>query len=357
MKIVSIVGARPQFIKVAPVSKEIRKRYVEILIHTGQHYDYEMSKLFFDELKIPEPDYHLGVGSANHAKQTGQMLIRLEEVLFKERPDLVLVYGDTNSTLAGALAVSKLNISVAHVEAGMRSFNRAMPEEINRVLTDHLSSINFCSTQTACDNLKKEGIEDGVYLVGDVMIDMLIQSQGLIKQHNKTLDKLGLKEKEYFFLTLHRASNTDIKENLNSIISALLALQEPIVFPVHPRAKKALETHNLEDRLKGSNLLLIPPVSYVESLRLIAKAKKILTDSGGIQKEAYFLKVPCISLREETEWVETVKEGANILVGADSEKIIDAVRNFQPLIEGRETFGNGKSSVRIAEIISDFFIK
>ncbi len=351
MKIITIVGARPQFIKLAPLSQKLKGQYKEVLIHTGQHYDYEMSKVFFDELGIPAPDYHLGVGSGSHAYQTGKMLIKIEEVLVKEKPDVVLVYGDTNSTLAGALAPSKLNIPVGHVEAGLRSFDRTMPEEINRVVSDHLSSFCFAPTQTAVANLKKEGIENGVYLTGDVMYDAALKGMEIAKEKSQILAQLGLEEKGYLLLTLHRASNTDIPQNLSSIVEAILGLEEKIVFPVHPRTKKALADYGLLDKLKGNpHLKITTPVGYFDFLMLEYQAKKILTDSGGVQKEAYFFKVPCITLREKTEWVETVEDGWNILVGTNKDLIHQAVSGFNPDSKQREVFGDGKASERIVEI-------
>ncbi|MEW6096332.1 MAG: UDP-N-acetylglucosamine 2-epimerase (non-hydrolyzing) [bacterium] len=355
MKVATIVGARPQFIKLAPLSQKIRLKCKEVLIHTGQHYDYEMSKVFFDELGIPSPDYHLGVGSESHAVQTGKMLIKIEEVLVKEKPNIVLVYGDTNSTLAGALATAKLNIPVGHVESGLRSFDHSMPEEINRVITDHLSSFCFAPTNTAVDNLKKEGIENGVYLTGDVMYDAALKGIEIAKSKSQILHQLGVKEKEYLLITLHRAGNTDISKNLTSIVNTLIELEEKIVFPVHPRTKKALKDYGLLDKLENNPYVIITaPVGYFDFLILEYHAKKILTDSGGVQKEAYFFKVPCITLRENTEWVETVKDGWNVLVGTNKNLIIQAVSAFNPDSKQRDVFGEGNASEKIAEILIDF---
>jgi len=357
MKIATIVGARPQFIKMAPVSKELRKYFDEVVIHTGQHYDYEMSKIFFEQLNIPEPDYYLGIGSGTHGYQTGEMIKRIEEVLIKEKPDLVLVYGDTNSTLAGALAAVKLHIKVAHVEAGLRSFDKKMPEEVNRVLTDHISDLLFCPTETAVKNLYNEGIKNGVYLTGDVMFDALLTNIQIAERNSKILSELGLKPRDYCLATVHRAENTDNRRNLENIINAFIESEELIVFPTHPRTIKFLKVYGLLDKLeKADNVLLIKPVSYLDMLVLEKNAKKILTDSGGVQKEAYFLKVPCITLRDRTEWIETVEDGWNVLVGANKEKIIKAIKEFKP---GGETysykFGDGKASKRIAEIIGRVF--
>lgn len=353
MRVVTVVGARPQFIKMAPVSRELRRCFDEVIVHTGQHYDYEMDRIFFEELSIPEPDYHLGVGSGSHGYQTGEMLKRVEEVLMKEKPDLVLVYGDTNSTLAGALAAVKLHIKVAHVEAGLRSFDKRLPEEVNRVLTDHVSDYLFAPTKTAVKNLYKEGIKDGVYLTGDVMYDALLSNIKIAQKKSMILEELRLKSKKYLLATVHRAENTDNKKNLENIIEAFIDSNELIVFPAHPRTQKYLKTYGLIEKVKrAENILLINPVGYLDMLILEKNARKILTDSGGVQKEAYFLKVPCITLRERTEWVETVEDGWNILVGADKEKIIRAITEFEP--NGRNytyKFGNGKASKEIVRIL------
>jgi UDP-N-acetylglucosamine 2-epimerase (non-hydrolysing) len=352
MKIVSIVGARPQFIKCAPVSKELRKKNHEILVHTGQHYDYELSKVFFDQLGIPAPDYNLEVGSASHGKQTGMMLVEIEKVLVDEKPDAVLVYGDTNSTLAGALASVKLHIPIGHVEAGLRSFDRTMPEEINRVLTDHASDLLFVPTQTAVNHLKNEGISQGVFLVGDVMYDVLKQSIPIARK-SQILKTLSIQPKEYYLATIHRPSNTDTLENLSTIIKVLFSADKQVIFPIHPRTKHFIKEHGLE-RSIGQNVKMISPVSYFDFLWLEQNAEKILTDSGGIQKESYLLKVPCITLRENTEWVETIEDGWNILVGTNKEKIRDAIQNFNPTGEQRELFGTGDASTKIVKILEDY---
>jgi UDP-GlcNAc3NAcA epimerase len=342
MKIISIVGTRPQFIKCAPLSSELRKEYTEILVHTGQHYDPEMSAIFFEGLEIPQPDYNLGVGSGSHGKQTGEILIGVENVLLKEKPDLVLVYGDTNSTLAGALAAAKLHIPVAHVEAGLRSFDRTMPEEINRIVTDHISDLLFCPTKTAVKNLANEGITNCVHHVGDVMADALAFNREIAQKKSRILETLVLAEKEYCVLTVHRASNTDNRQNLTSIILAVGEAGVPVVFPVHPRTRKYLQEYGLLDTMPG-NILFIEPVGYLDMIRLMAGARKILTDSGGMQKEAYMLGVPCITLRENTEWVETVEAGWNVLVGADGEKIAGAIRASRPKLLQQDLYPTGAS--------------
>jgi len=349
MKILTVIGARPQFIKAAPVSREIRKHFKEIIVHTGQHYDENMSNIFFEELNIPKPDYNLNVGSGNHGEQTGNMLIKIEEVILKEKPDAVLVYGDTNSTLAGALAASKLLIPVIHVEAGLRSFNKAMPEEQNRVLTDHISDLLFCPTETAVKNLKREGVEKGVYNVGDVMFDSILYNIEIAKKKSNILERLGLKEKEYILVTIHRAENTNYKEKLTNIFNALKDSNEKIVLPLHPRTRKFINDYGIE---VGQNIEIIDPVGYLDMIMLELTAKKILTDSGGVQKESYFLDVPCITMREETEWIETVEDGWNVLVGSDYEAILNAIRFFMPKGEKHDYFGNGHSSERIVEIVN-----
>jgi len=351
MKVVSIVGARPQFIKAAPVSRELRKAHREVLVHTGQHYDYAMSRVFFDELGIPEPDYNLGVGSASHGAQTGRMLEQAERVLLEEQPDWVLVYGDTNSTLAGALAAAKLHVPVAHVEAGLRSFNRRMPEEINRVLTDHVSALLFCPTETAVRNLAAEGITWGVHNVGDVMYDAVLHNIGVAEERSKVLDEFGLTPGRYLLTTVHRPDNTDHEDNLQSILAAFNTLEETVIFPAHPRVRKALERWNVET-LERSNVRTVDPVGYLDMLVLEKHARMILTDSGGVQKEAYFFGVPCVTLRPETEWVETVEAGWNVIVGADEARILEAVRRPRPTGERPQVFGDGQAGARIVERIA-----
>lgn len=352
MKILSVIGARPQFIKCAPLSRSIRIEHEEILVHTGQHYDPEMSDIFFDELNIPQPDYDLGIGSGSHGEQTGEMLIAIEKVLYKEEPDIVLIYGDTNSTVAGALAASKLHIKVAHVEAGLRSFDRNMPEEINRVITDHISDLLFCPTDSAVINLRKEGILSGVHQVGDVMLDALKYNLEIAEKKSIILEELDLISKEYLVATVHRPSNTDSFDNLSSIIEAFYNSKLPVVFPVHPRTKKCLKQYGLWEKL-GGNVKAVSPLGYLEMLQLIANASKILTDSGGVQKEAYMLGVPCITMRENTEWVETVEDGWNMLVGADYERIMDSIEHFEGAKSIGNIFGNGDAAERICEVLKE----
>jgi UDP-GlcNAc3NAcA epimerase len=350
MKILTVVGARPQFIKLAPLSKILRENGInEIIVHTGQHYDENMNDLFFKELEIPDPDYNLGIGSGNHGEQTGRMLIEIEKIILKEKPNLVIVYGDTNSTLAGALAASKLHIKLAHVEAGLRSFNKRMPEEINRVLTDHVSDILFCPTQTAVENLKNEGITNGVYLVGDVMFDALLHFSKISDMKSNILERLNINQKEYYLATIHRAENTDDHERLKNILTAISKMDEIVVFPIHPRTRKMVNYYGLNGLLKNNNVKVIDPVGYLDMLKLEKNAKAILTDSGGVQKEAFWLKVPCITLRDETEWIETVNLGWNRLVGSDVEKILEAVRDLKFGVD--VSFENDFSAKKMYEII------
>lgn len=349
MKIVTIVGARPQFVKCAAVSRKLRKDHTEILVHTGQHYDPEMSDIFFKELQIPRPDYYLGVGSGTHGKQTGQILEKIEEVLLKEKPELVMVYGDTNSTLAGALAAVKLHIPVAHVEAGLRSFDRTMPEEINRVVTDHVSDLLFCPTETAVSNLAYEGIRKGVHLVGDVMADVLWFNKELAKKNFHVIKKLGLTHGDYAVATIHRPVNTDDREAISSIIRAFEKAEISIVFPVHPRTRKYLVEYGLFKRMP-KNVRITEPLGYLDMIRLMSNAIKIITDSGGIQKEAYILGIPCITLREKTEWVETLQNGWNVLVGTDEGKILGALKAPLPLKPQPELYPVGASE-KICEIL------
>jgi len=418
MKICTIIGARPQFIKAAAVSRAIAahnrqtsniepRTLNEVILHTGQHYDDGMSAVFFRELEIPEPKYNLAIGSGAHGVQTGQMLAAIEKVLIEEKPDWVLIYGDTNSTLAGALAAAKLHVPIAHVEAGLRSFNRRMPEEINRVVADQLSTLLFCPSQVAVDNLAAEGIggnamvrqahhdtydchpelvegrkieKDITYQclktnplpltshpspltphvvnVGDVMADALQfaaeKAATKAAAQYDILDRFGLKPGGYLLATLHRAENTDDPDRLGAIINALseLASQEPVILPLHPRTKKIL-VDNYPSLLtpSASRLTIIPPVGYFDIIALEKSARMLLTDSGGMQKEAYWLKVPCITLRDETEWVETVEAGWNVLTGADDKKIINAAQNFTPPQEHPPLYGDGQAAEKILDVL------
>ncbi|HEX9973530.1 MAG TPA: UDP-N-acetylglucosamine 2-epimerase (non-hydrolyzing) [bacterium] len=356
MKIVSIVGARPQFIKAAPVSAALRKHHQELLLHTGQHYDDNMSKVFFDELGIPRPDINLEVGSDSHARQTAAIMIGIETFLEQEQPDIVLVYGDTNSTLAGAVAAAKLHIKVAHVEAGLRSFNRAMPEEINRIVADKVADILFCPTETAVRNLANEGIKNGVHNIGDVMYDAALRFAPITEQKSLVLKRFSLEPKSYFLLTLHRAENTDSVENLSHIVAAIVQSKHLIIFPAHPRTVKLLKQFQLYEKIdRAENIILIEPVSFIDMIMLEKNAQKIVTDSGGVQKEAYFYQVPCITLRDETEWVETVEDGWNCLVGANLEKISSAINTFLPAKQQQGHYGDGKASEKLVDVLNNFF--
>lgn len=375
IRIVTVIGARPQFVKAAVVSQELarQRRVREILVHTGQHYDYEMSAVFFKELGLRRPQYNLGVGSKPHGEQTGEILAKLERILVKEKPAGVIVYGDTNSTLAGALGASKLHIPLAHVEAGLRSWNRQMPEEINRVVADHVADILFCPTPTAVRNLAAEGIQHGVFNVGDVMLDAALRfgkrprgSKRRSFSPDEILARLGLTTEKYFLITLHRAENTDNPERLNQLLALLLALRTPAIFPMHPRLKNLLAKNQKLRKIRlqleaQTGLHIVPPVSYVEMLTLEKNAHAIITDSGGVQKEAFFFQVPCITLREETEWLETLEGGYNTLVGADRERFYQALsraEQFRTRPVSREKpagfalFGGGKASSRIARILA-----
>lgn len=355
LKILTIVGARPQFIKASAISRCIQNEFnseiEEVLLHTGQHFDANMSDVFFQELDIPKPKYSLNISSASHGAMTGRMLESIEAVLISEKPDQVLVYGDTNSTLAGGLAAAKLHIPVAHVEAGLRSFNRQMPEEINRVLTDHLSSYLFCPTKAAVNHLKVEGIEKGVHLVGDVMYDVALHYGKLAHQKSNILDKLSLNEKNYLLVTCHRAENTNDKMRLENILKALsqLAEQIEVVFPIHPRTLKYIQDYQLEIYLE--KIKIMAPLPYLDLLLLQRSAQAILTDSGGVQKEAFFYQVPCLTLRDETEWLETIELGWNQLVGACHLAISKA---FQNLTQGQKVlnpYGDGQTSSKILNLM------
>jgi len=347
----SIVGARPQFIKAAPVSRALRERHVELLVHTGQHYDHAMSEVFFEELGIPKPDVNLGVGSGSHGEQTAEMLVPLEKLLLEESPDCVVVYGDTNSTLAGALAASKLDVPVAHVEAGLRSFDRRMPEEINRVVSDHLSRVLLCPTPAAVGNLRAEGVVDGVELVGDVMLDTALYQTGRTDTTD-VLSSFGLAPGAYLLATVHRAGNTDSRERLTAIVEALTSLDLPVIWPVHPRTAKMLAAFGVEDRVVArGDLRAVTPVSYGVMLALLRGAAGVLTDSGGMQKEAYFFSVPCVTLRDETEWVETVEVGWNVLAGADRAAIVAAAGRLDRPDRHPDLYGDGHAAPRVVTAI------
>jgi len=353
MKLLTVVGARPQFIKAAAVSRKIAERegMQEVLVHTGQHYDAEMSDIFFRELGIPEPAYNLGIGGGTHGQNTGRMIESIEQVLLDERPDWLLIYGDTDSTLAGAVAAVKIHIPVAHVEAGLRSFNRRMPEEINRVLSDHASDLLFAPTEVAVQNLRREGIpEERIYWVGDVMYDASLHFGEKADRESDILQRLGLEPKGYILTTIHRAENTDDIERLKAIFDGLAIVAErlPVVLPLHPRTRKALERAGLIDEVR-KRLALIDPVGYLDMVALEKNARLIATDSGGVQKEAYFFEVPCVTLRDETEWVELVEAGWNVLAPPTSaERVAETVLSrLDARGEPVRVYGDGQAAEKI----------
>ncbi len=346
--ICTIVGARPQFVKAAPVSRALAASFREVVVHTGQHYDYGMSEVFFQEMEMHSPDFHLGAGGGTHAEQTGNMLIEIEKILNLVKPDCVLVYGDTNSTLAGALAAAKAQVPLAHVEAGLRSYNRAMPEEINRVLTDHVSSLLFCPTDAAVENLAKEGITKGVHRVGDVMYDALLYNLAIARKRSTILQSFGLQKGVYALATVHRAANTDDPARMAAILGALGSLPMRVIFPVHPRTYKMIGEAGLS---VSANVQMIEPVGHFDVLILQENANCILTDSGGMQKEAYLLGVRCITLREETEWVETVQAGWNKLTGVDEVAIQAAFETWHPSSDRPALYGNGNAAKEICQIL------
>jgi UDP-N-acetylglucosamine 2-epimerase (non-hydrolysing)/UDP-GlcNAc3NAcA epimerase len=338
-------------VKAAAVSRLLREGHEELLVHTGQHYDDELSRVFFDELGIPAPDRELGAGSGSNTAQTARILGALEPVLAELDPQLALVYGDTNSTLAGALAAAQAGIPVGHVEAGMRSFDRTMPEELNRVLTDHASELLLCSTQTAMDNLAREGVRGDAHLVGDVMADVSLAFREIAAQRSTVVADLGLDPGGYLVVTAHRAGNVDRPERLERLVALLEALPAPVVLPLHPRTRARLEAAGMLDRLDG--VTLVAPLGYLDFLELARNARTILTDSGGVQKEAYLLGVPCVTLRDTTEWVETVEAGWNTLVDLDSEAALAALDRTPPA-ERPELYGGGRAAERVRDVVSAY---
>lgn len=361
MKIVTIIGARPQIIKAAALSRAIREHFSkevqEVIVHTGQHYDENMSQVFFDELGIPQPDYNLGVGSASHGVQTARMIEGIESILLKEKPDCLVLYGDTNSTLAGAIAASKIHIPIVHIEAGLRSFNKSMPEEINRICCDHCSTLLFSPTATGYKNLVNENITAGIYHCGDVMYDNSKYFANIADKKSQILDKEGLRGVDYVLCTIHRDSNTDQPERLNAIFKALLKISESkkIVLPLHPRTSKLLNT-NLEKTLfdqitDNPNIKILPPASFLDMIVLERHAQMVITDSGGVQKEAFFFQKPCLILRTETEWIEIVECGAAVITDADEKKIVESFNYFveNPPHNYPDIFGDGNAAVFICK--------
>jgi UDP-GlcNAc3NAcA epimerase len=349
-KICTVIGARPQFIKASPLSEVLRENFDEIIIHSGQHYSYSMSDIFFKELNMPKPHYNLAVGSSTHGDQTGTMLCKIEKVFLDEAPDFVLVYGDTNSTLAGALAASKLHIPVIHIEAGLRSFNKKMPEEINRILTDHVSQLLFVPSQVSINNLNNEGIFNGIYEVGDIMYDAILNGKERADRSSKILAELNLKRNSYILSTIHRAENTDDKLKMTNIVSSFSKIEKEIIIPLHPRTKKMMIEYGLEF---PSNVKVIEPVGYLDMIQLMQNAFCVLTDSGGIQKEAYYLDVPCVTLREQTEWLETLDVGWNTLVEIETDIIINAINKSNNVrnLPHPNLYGSGDTAQRIVNIL------
>jgi UDP-N-acetylglucosamine 2-epimerase len=349
------VGARPQFIKLAPLAKILNEKFRHLIVHSGQHYDRMMSNIFFDQLNIPKADYNLLVGSGNHSEMTGKIMMRFENLLAKLQPEMVLVYGDTNSTLAAALAAVKLNIPVGHIEAGLRSYRRDMPEEINRLLTDQISSLLFCPTPQSIKNLKKEGIKNGIIHSGDLMHELINSYKHKISANRIILKKFGVAPKKFILLTLHRAANVDDRNILGSLVDIICAIKKPIIFPIHPRTAKNLRKFGLKKKIDISkNIFLTEPLSYLDNLSLIYNAYAVMTDSGGMQKESVFLGTPCLTLRDETEWTETLKLG-NHLVGLSSRKISRLLADL-PTCKNKAPYliSNGKPSEIIATALSKF---
>lgn len=352
MRVLTVIGNRPQFIKAAAVSSRLRRRGEEITVHTGQHYDSELSQVFFDELELPPPDHMLGVGGGTNTAQTARMLAALEPLLTESRPDAVLVYGDTNSTLAGALAAVQAGVPVAHVEAGMRSFDRAMPEEVNRVVTDHLSTLLLVPSQTAADNLARESVAGRVELVGDVMVDVAQLLQPGARARVETLAPYGVEPGGYLLATAHRAGNVNDPARLAQLVELLLALPAPTVFPLHPRTRARLEAAGLLSALEDApHLRLAPPLGYLDFTALLCNAQAVVTDSGGVQKEAYLADVPCVTMRPSTEWVETVNAGWNVLVDLDAGAALAALERTPPA-ERPQLYGDGQAGERVVEALA-----
>lgn len=352
MKFLSIVGARPEFIQAMPVSQALRTRHEEVLVHTGQHYDYRLSQIFFDELAIPVPHYNLEIGAGTHAQQTAEILLRLEPIIQNEKPDGVIVRGDTNSTLGAALVAAKLQTPLIHIEAGERSYNRTMPEEINRLVVDAIADCHCCVSQKAVAQLAREGKTETVHWVGDVMLDALRQVLPIVATRTAQLLRFGVRPEQYGLVTLHRAANVDHQQRLQQILQTLNQLDEPIIFPVHPRTRQAIAQLDLT---LADHIHLLEPVGYLDMIMLAANARRIATDSGGLQREAFYLLTPCLTLREETEWTETVTTGWNYLVGADSQQILERWRNFPLPPAPAQLLGDGTAAQRIVTILEETF--
>ena len=353
MKIATIVGARPNFIKLGPLSNALRANHEEVIIHTGQHYDEELSDFFFNDLGISKPNYNLEVGSGTHGEQTARILERIEKVLISEKPDFVVVFGDTNSSMAAALAARKLRVHLAHVEAGMRNFDRNKPEEINRKIIDHISDINFPPTESARKNLENEGITDNVHLVGDVTCDVLKSNLERARDKSTFFSEFSVKEGDYLLFTCHKSINTDDSSRLRKIMTALSNLEYKVIFPLHPRTRNKIQEFNLFDLIEKENIIVTEPLGYLDMLQALNGCQKVVTDSGGIQKEAFVLEKPCITLRE-TEWVETVAEGWNRIIDLEKDEIVSVINEFMPIKSPNNIFGQSGVSERIIEIIENF---
>jgi UDP-N-acetylglucosamine 2-epimerase len=355
VKVVTLVGNRPQFVKAAAVSRRLRERHTEVLVHSGQHYDDELSAVFFRELDLPRPDRQLGVGSGTDAEQIARIMHAFEPILQESAPDLVMVYGDTNTTLAGALATSSAGLPLAHVEAGMRSGDWEMPEERNRVLTDHLSALCLCSTSTAVENLAAESAKANAELVGDVMADVSLAMAPVADRDSPALERLGIEPGRYRLMTVHRAGNVDNDESLARLVELLHALPGTVVFPVHPRTHAALDRFGALAALEAlEHLRLIPPLGYLDFLKLLLNARVVLTDSGGVQKEAYLARVPCLTLRDTTEWSETVELGWNTLVGLDPVRVLGELDRIQRPASHPDLYGGGRAGAAIVEALERF---
>jgi UDP-N-acetylglucosamine 2-epimerase len=353
VKILTVIGNRPQFVKAAAVSRVLREHHDEVLIHTGQHHDDELSAIFFEELDVPRPERQLHISGGTNTDQTGRMLRELGPLIATERPELVLVYGDTNSTLAGGLAAAQAHVPVVHVEAGMRSFDRRMPEELNRVLTDHLSDLLLCSSQTAVDNLAREHVAGRVVMVGDVMVDVALLFQPRAKADGRVLRDAGVRPDAFVLATSHRAGNVDVPERLRRLVDLLLALDEPVVLPLHPRTGARLDAAGWLDELQAADhVSLTPPLGYLAFTALLTNARAVLTDSGGVQKEAYLAGVPCVTMRDTTEWVETVDAGWNVLVDLDRDAALAALQHTPPA-QRPELYGDGRAGERVVAAIDD----
>ncbi|HEX2070282.1 MAG TPA: UDP-N-acetylglucosamine 2-epimerase (non-hydrolyzing) [Thermoleophilaceae bacterium] len=355
MRILTVIGNRPQFVKAAAVSRLLRERHEELIVHTGQHYDDEMSRVFFDELGVPAPDRELHAGGGSNTEQTARILGLLEHEIDAARPDMVLVYGDTNTTLAGALGAAQARVPVGHVEAGMRSFDRAMPEELNRVLTDHASDLLLCPTAVAMDNLAAERVAGEAHLVGDVMADVSLAFRPVAEQRSDVLERLGLTPGEYVAATAHRAGNVDDPERLERLVALLEAVPGTVVLPLHPRTAARLEEANLRGRLDDApNVALTAPLGYLDFTKLAAHARAVLTDSGGVQKEAFLLGVPCVTLRDTTEWVETVDAGWNVLVDLDRDAALSALDRMPPPGDPPDLYGAGRAAERVCDVLAAY---